>query len=101
METNREDTKYLRAKKRVKELKSFYISLSTYIFFIIAMAGLNYYTNQWRYPWFLWVAFGWGIGIVFQALRVFGSGSLWGRGWEERKLKKFMEEEERNLNNHL
>lgn len=94
MESDR-DTKYLKAKKKVAALKEFYISLTSYVIFVTALAGLNYYTNQWRNPWFLWVLFGWGIGIVFQAMKVFGGISFFGKNWEERRVKKFMEEEER------
>jgi len=100
MEPDNRDNKYLKAKKRVTELKEFYISLTSYVVFIIALGALNYYTNQWRYAWFLWAAFGWGIGIVFHALKVFGGASMFGKNWEERKMKQFMEEEEaRNARN--
>lgn len=87
------ELKYLKAKKRVAEIKEFYISLTSYVVFIIAMAGLNYYTNEWRYPWFLWVVFGWGIGVVIHANKVFGGVALFSKEWEERKMKQYMEEE--------
>jgi len=96
MENNNKDTKYLKAKRRVAEIKEFYISLTSYVIFISALAALNYYTNQWRNAWFLWAAFGWGIGLIFQAMKVYRGVSFLGKNWEERKLKEFMEEEERN-----
>jgi hypothetical protein len=95
MEPIEKSTKYLRAKKRVAEIKKFYSSLMFYIIFIIALAGLNYYTNEWSYPWFLWAAFGWGIGIIFQAIKTFQWMPFVGRNWEERKLRQYMEEEEK------
>ena len=101
MEPDNRDSKYLKAKKRVTELKEFYLSLTSYVVFIIALAGLNYYINQLRSPWFLWAAFGWGIGIIFHAIKVFGGISFFGKDWEERKLREFMEEEERNRDNKL
>lgn len=88
------DNNYLKAKKRVGEIKSFYSSLIAYILFILFLAGLNYYTNEWRNPWFLWAAFGWGIGLLFQGMKAFRGFSLFGRDWEEKKIKKFMEQEE-------
>lgn len=99
MEPKKNDHKYLRAKQRVAKLKKFYSGLMFYVLFIIAMAGLNYYTNQWRYPWFLWAVLGWGIGIIFQASEVFGWSSLFGKNWEERKLKEYMDEERRRVDN--
>lgn len=98
MEPENRDNKYLKAKKRVMELKEFYISLTSYVVFITALAALNYYTNQWRNAWFLWAAFGWGIGIVFHALKVFGRASMFGKNWEEQKIKQFMEEEKNKQN---
>jgi hypothetical protein len=95
METNKNDNKYIKAKQKVAKMKKFYSSLMFYFIFIAMLGGLNYYTNQWDYPWFLWAAFGWGIGLIFKALDVFNWNPFVGKDWEERKLKQFMEEEER------
>lgn len=94
METREKDNKYFRAKDRVEQIKKFYISLFSYMFFILFLAGLNYWIDQWRYPWFLWAALGWGIGVIFHALKVFSLNPFFGRNWEERKIKEFMEEDE-------
>ena len=100
MELEDKDSKYFKAKRRVAEIKKFYSSLMFYLIFIFFLGGLNYYTNQWDYPWFLWAAFGWGIGIFFHALRVFQWTPFIGKDWEERKLKQFMEEEEKKNKNN-
>ena len=99
METNNNDTKYFKAKHRVAEIKKFYSSLMFYIIFICALGGLNYYLNGWSHPWFLWAAFGCGIGILFHALKVFKWTPFIGKDWEERKMKEFMEEEENKSQN--
>lgn len=91
METPKKDNKYYRAKERVAEIKKFYTSLMMYVIFISFLAALNYYTNQLRYAWFLWAAFGWGIGLVFQAAKAFEWNPFMGKGWEERKMREFME----------
>ncbi len=44
--------------------------------------------------WFLWAAFGWGIGLAFKAVKVFGLNPFLSRDWEERKIREFMEEDE-------
>ena len=98
METPKKDNKYYRAKERVAEIKKFYSSLMMFIIFIAFLAGINYYTNEFRYPWFLWAAFGWGIGIVFQAAKAFDWNPFVSRGWEERKMREFMKDEEENEN---
>lgn len=95
MENLEKENKYLRAKERVAEVKKFYSSLMSYAVVITFLGALNYYTDEWNYPWFLWAALGWGIGLIFQAIRVFGKNPFFGRNWEERKIKEFMQEDER------
>lgn len=88
--------KLLRAKERVADLKKFYSSLLSYAVVISVLAGINYYFDEWHYPWFLWAAFGWGIGLIFQAFKLFGRNPFLSKNWEERKIKEFMDKE-RNL----
>ena len=95
MEKIDKENKYFRAKERVGVIKKFYVSLMSYFVFIGFLAALNYWTNEWRYPWFLWAAFGWGIGLVFHAVKVFGLNPFFGKDWEERKIKEYMQEDER------
>ncbi|GBF19989.1 MULTISPECIES: 2TM domain-containing protein [Arenibacter] len=95
MENLEKENKYFRAKERVGAIKKFYMSLISYFVFIGFLAALNYWTDQWRYPWFLWAAFGWGIGLVFHAVKVFGLNPFFGKNWEERKIKEYMQEDER------
>ena len=94
MENPDRENKYFRAKERVEQVKKFYLGLLSYIFFILFLAAINYWTNEWSYPWFLWAAFGWGIGLMFHAIKVFGLNPFFGRNWEERKIKEFMNEDE-------
>lgn len=88
------ESKYYRAKERVDTIKKFYTSALSYVIFIGFLAGLNYWIDEWNYPWFLWAAFGWGIGLVFQGIKAFGFNPILGKDWEERKLRELMEEEE-------
>ncbi|MCL6265508.1 2TM domain-containing protein [Flagellimonas myxillae] len=94
MENPTKESKYIRAKERVEELKKFYGNLWSYIVVISALAVINYLTNEFRYMWFLWAAFGWGIGLFFHALRTFNLNPFFGKSWEERKIKEIMEEDE-------
>ena len=91
---NERENKYLKAKERVEQVKKFYTGLIFYVVFISFLAALNYYTNHWSYMWFLWAAFGWGIGLFFQAAKAFRWNPFLSKDWEERQLKKFMEEED-------
>lgn len=94
MNYSNKENKYFRAQERVQAIKKFYTGLITYVFFICFLAAINYYTDQWRYPWFLWAAFGWGIGVLAHAIKTFGYNLFLGRNWEERKINEFMNEDE-------
>lgn len=94
MDLENRENRYLRAKERVREMKKFYSNLMFFVLFIGFLAGLNYYTNGWSYMWFLWAAFGWGIGLIFQAAKAFNWSPFMRKGWEERKIKEIMEKED-------
>ena len=99
MENFEKENRYLKAKEQVADLRKFYGSLISYIFVIGSLAALNYYVNELRSPWFLWAAFGWGIGLLFHAARVFNWNPFISKDWEARKIKEFMEREERSQSN--
>lgn len=83
-----ESAKYLRAKKKVEDLKGFYGSLVAYVLVIPFLIMLNYRTS-WDFQWFWFPLFGWGLGLVIQAFQTFGYGG----NWEARKIRKIMEED--------
>jgi len=83
-----ESAKYLRAKKKVEDLKGFYGSLVAYVIVIPFLVMINYRTS-WDFQWFWFPLFGWGLGLVIQAFQVFGYGG----NWEARKIRKIMEED--------
>lgn len=90
-----QNNSYLEAKKRVKEIREFYTHLITFIVVCSALALINYLTNYWAYPWFLWAVFGWGIGLAFDAAKTFRLNPFYNKDWEERKIKEYMEKENR------
>ena len=80
--------KYQDARKRVKAKKEFYEHLSTYLGMATFFFFLNMFTGG--YMWFYWPMLGWGIGILFHYIGVFGVpgiGEL-DENWERRQLKK-------------
>ncbi|UII75436.1 2TM domain-containing protein [Flagellimonas sp. HMM57] len=96
MENLSKENKYVKARERVIQLKKFYANLWTYIIVISALALINYLTNGFSYAWFLWAAFGWGIGVFFHAIGTFDLNPFFGKNWEERKIRQFMQKEEEN-----
>ena len=97
-ELNKEE-RYLRAKERVDELKKFYGNLTSYLFVSVLLASINYFTNGFSYPWFLWVVGFWGLGLIFHAMKLFGLNIFFGKDWEERKIRQFMDEDQRSDKN--
>ncbi len=86
-----QNSKYLRAKKRVEDLKGFYGNLISYCCVIPFLIFINYKT-YWGFQWFWFPVFGWGIGLAVHAFTVFGYGS----NWEERKIRELMDKEDRD-----
>ncbi|WP_018393670.1 2TM domain-containing protein [Bacillus sp. 37MA] len=87
------DEKYLRAKKRVENLKAFYIHLTVYVLVNTFLFGINLSSNAGDW-WFLYPLGGWGIGLLAHGISTFAYGKF-GVEWEERKIKKYMEKDER------
>ena len=90
---SRLDDSYVRARKHVEELKSFYYSLISYCLVIPFLIFINYKT-YWGFQWFWFPMFGWGLGLSIQAYRVFVNNGVLGSGWEKRKMEEFMRKEE-------
>ena len=99
MENFDKENRYLQAKEKVGEIRKFYGGIISYIIVIGALAGLNYWIDGLRYPWFLWAALGWGIGLIFQAAKAFDWNPFMSRDWEERKIKEFMERDKKSQSN--
>jgi hypothetical protein len=81
--------RYVAAKQQVEEEKKFYIHLGTYIIMNIFFVILNLVTSP-NHLWFYWPMLGWGLGLAFNALKVFGSNAIFSKEWEEKKIDKYM-----------
>lgn len=90
-----EETKYYRAKKRVEEIKGFYASLIAYCVVIPFLIFIWYRFSSNTIQWFWFPMFGWGFGLLFQGMHAFGYNPIFGKDWEERKVREFMKEDEK------
>ena len=102
METNyKENISYKAAQKRVKDIKGFYVHLLVYIFintgiFIVItqdsgfIAGLSNIANY-------STIFFWGIGLFAHWASVFGPSFMFGKKWEEKKIKELMERDKKQI----
>jgi hypothetical protein len=89
---DQEQQRYDRAHARVQAIKGFYIHVTVFALVNIGLFIINLLTGGgW---WFYWPLIGWGIGLGVHALGVFGfGGGPWGREWEERKTREFMDQD--------
>ncbi len=61
--------------RRVAAAVGFSIHFTAYLTVILVLALINLVTSPW-YPWFLWPAFGWGIGIFCHFMAAFGRHAI-------------------------
>jgi len=87
-----DDKRYEKAKEHVEQLKGFYGNLVAYCIVIPCLAILNYNTTS--FPWIIFPTVGWGFGVTVHGMEVFGYNPLWGKSWEERKIRKFMDDDQ-------
>ncbi|MGB1042570.1 MAG: 2TM domain-containing protein [Tenacibaculum sp.] len=91
--------KYIKAKKRIKELKGYYWHLITYlvvnVFITLAQIIEGLYQRETIKVIFsdfgvygVWII--WGISLFFHTLKTFGYPNLPIKNWEERKIKEYM-----------
>lgn len=86
------EQRYIKAKKRVKDIKGFYVHLFIYLLTMPVIIGVNLVFVP-SFHWFWFSVFGWGVGLFFHWLGVFGFNKIGlGKDWEERKIREFMNE---------
>ena len=93
MESNfTQQQRYLKAQKRVKDIKGFYSHLTVYCTIIPVIVFMNLKFEP-SFHWFWFSVCGWGSGLFIHWLIVFGFNLIGiGKNWEERKINEFMNE---------
>lgn len=94
---DKNEIKYLEAKKRVKKLKGFYIHLTIYVLVNLMIVLINYQDlkpgeSYFKLENFITLFF-WGIGLLAHAMSVFVPQFVLGKNWEERKIRELMDKE--------
>lgn len=84
--------RYKAAKKRVKEIKGFYIHATVYVLVNMFLLALNVQKGESladidNY----WTAIFWGVGLLAHGLSVFLPNLILGKDWEERKTRELMD----------
>lgn len=85
---NTNDYRYQKAKAKVKEIRGFYTHALVYVIIITMLSLLNYFTTG--FPWVIFPAVGWGLGLTAHGFCAFGYLPFLGKDWEQRKIKEYM-----------
>ncbi|MGB3342616.1 MAG: 2TM domain-containing protein [Aequorivita sp.] len=86
------EKRYKLAKKRVEQIKVFYLHFGLYLICIPGFLYLNYISNT-GFPWALFPILGWGIGVANHASETFNYNPFLGKKWEERKIRELMDKD--------
>ncbi|MXN89881.1 histidine kinase [Flavobacterium sp. Sd200] len=102
MENLYDEQKRDMAVKKVKAIKGFYKHLLAYIIvnavmIIMKVADLEPGERFLEFNTFS-TAFFWGIGLALHAFNTFGTDFIFGNNWEERKIRKLMDNEQATKN---
>jgi len=94
---DKNEIKYLEAKKRVKKLKGFYIHLTIYVLVNLLIVFINIQNlkpgeSYFKFENFVTLFF-WGIGLLAHGMSVFVPQFILGKNWEERKIREIMDKE--------
>lgn len=111
METSiHQSEKYVKAQKRVKQIKSFYQHLKVYIIInVLLYAGkfilIDFFNEQGIqdegfYSWLEWNTILWGIGLIIHGICAFNWHHKFKpnfmKDWEAKQMIKFLKEEDKD-----
>lgn len=77
------------ALRHVRKIRGFYGHLAQYVVVISFLVILNLITSP-KYFWAMWPAMGWGMGVLFHGMRVFGKMPFMNADWEKRQVEKYL-----------
>lgn len=91
-----DNRQYMDARKQARDERGFYSHLFVFICVNIFFFVLNLIQGL-DHLWFFWPTLGWGIGVFFHWLGVFGKGRFLGKDWEKKRIQEIIDKENRNV----
>nr|WP_321223050.1 2TM domain-containing protein [uncultured Psychroserpens sp.] len=90
--------RYQLAAKRVKQIKGFYTHALIYVLINLVFVYINFQNLDEGESYFQWrnfITFSfWGIGLLAHGASVFLPNIIFGKNWEEKKIREFMDKED-------
>lgn len=94
MATPDERDRYDRARRRVREIRAFYVHATAFVAINALLHVINLVAASGAY-WAFWPLLGWGIGLAAHGLVTYRWTPFLGKDWEERKISELMDRERR------
>ena len=95
MATSDDRARYERARRRVREIRAFYLHATVFVAVNALLHVINFATGRRAY-WAFWPLFGWGIGLAAHGLATYRWVPFLGRDWERRKIEQLMDQDDRD-----
>lgn len=89
-----EGDRYEQVRRRVREIRGFYLHLTVFIAINALLHVINFVTAPGVY-WAYWPLIGWGIGLLAHGLAIYRWMPFFGKDWEERKIRELMDKDHR------
>ena len=87
--------RYERARRRVREIRAFYLHSAVFVAVIILLHVINFVASPKVY-WAFWPLLGWGIGLLAHGLATYRWMPFVGKEWEKRKIRDLMDKDRRD-----
>ena len=91
MQTSDDDQLRARAREQAEARYSFRIDAAAYVLVNALLIGV-WYLGPVRFPWFIFVLGGWGIGLAFHYSKAYGSHK---GDWVDRETQKILDNEKK------
>ena len=84
--------RYAKARRRARRIRAFYIHVAVFVAVSILLHVINLVATPTVY-WAFWPLLGWGIGLLAHGLATYRWMPFFGKEWEQRKIREFMDKE--------
>lgn len=93
------DDEYIKAHKKVKMLRGFYLHIFAFILISITMIlcflFIEVFNNTEFLRWLLaTIIITWAVGLLIHGWSILGTRLIFNKDWEDKKIKKYLQDED-------
>ncbi len=90
MEDLTQHPRYRQAQRHARAVRGFYVHALVFVLVNAGLVAINLMGTPGRL-WFGWGMAGWGVGLAAHAVSVFAFDRMFGREWEEHKIRNYLD----------